>query len=118
MIQNGLLDFNLNEEENGVLVEGAPYSSESFKMYIPRLMPNIAKSGASTRISFDRNIFINASGCKPSVGSSVNSQGYITIKKYRSISLIYIATNGIITAGTKFKLKVMGKNVDQIFISD
>lgn len=118
MIQNGLLDFNLNEEENGVLVEGTPYSSEAFKMYIPRLMPNIAKSNSSTRVSFDRNIFINASDCKPNINSYVNSQGYITIKKYRTISLIYIATNGIISAGTKFKLKVMGKNVDQIFISD
>lgn len=118
MIQNGLLDFNLNEEENGVLVEGTRYSAESFKMYIPRLMPNISRSNKSTRVSFDRNIFLNGSDCKPNVNSSVTTQGYISIKKYRTISLIYIATNGIIAAGTKFKLKVMGKNVDQIFISD
>lgn len=118
MIQNGLLDFNLNEEENGVLVEATPYSSEEFKMYIPRLMPNISKNSGKTRISFDRNIFLNASECKPSVNSNISTQGFITIKKFRTISLIYIATKGIIAAGTKFKLKVMGKNVDQIFISD
>lgn len=118
MIQNGLLDFCLNEEENGVLVESTPYSSESFKMYIPRLMPSISKNSGKTRISFDRNIFLNSSDCRPSVSSAVMTQGFITIKKLRTISLIYIASNGIIASGTKFKLKVMGKNVDQMFISD
>lgn len=118
MIQNGLLDFKLNEEENGTLIENTPYSSERFKMYIPRLMPSISRNSGKSRVSFDRNIFVNASECRPSVNSSVFTQGYITIKKYRTISLIYIATNGVITSGTKFKLKVMGKNVDQIFIAD
>lgn len=118
MIQNGLLDFNLNEEENGELVQATPYSSDSFKVYIPRLMPNITKSKNITTMSFDRNIFLNASECKPSINSSVGTQGYLNIMKLRTISLIYIATKGSIAEGTKFKLKVMGKNVDQIFISD
>ena len=102
-------DLGLESIEYCYLVGNQKYSNRSFMVKLPRIMPNISKKG---RDSFNKNILVNASECKPSVSSSLYMSDYITVKRSSQCSLFDVATiyerptdelPTIIRTGTKLK---------------
>lgn len=53
-----------------------PHGGDVLKMSCPVLMPNMS-AGVSSSSYTIRNVFLNASACKPAVPSSVSLQSYI-----------------------------------------
>lgn len=67
------------------------------RIRIPRFMVNITRD--FERISFNRNIFINAPDCKISANNRLEAQNYITVPKTANCDLSHIAVrddNGVL----------------------
>lgn len=102
-------ELELQNTEYCYLVGNQKYTNSSFMVKVPRIMPNISKKG---RDSFNKNILVNATDCKPSVVSSIYMYDYITVKRSPQCSLQGVATiyerprdeyPTIIRSGTKLK---------------
>lgn len=73
--------ISINEKIQCKYVQSSPYgsSSGSLALYCPSLMPNIGMgSPKSTPFSLNKSAFCNASDCKPSISSRINTQNFIT----------------------------------------
>lgn len=81
---NNTTNTALSKHEYGFLVGRHYYKSKTFSIKIPKLMPNVTGPGTET---FNRNIFVNAAACKPSVSSTIKVQNYITATRSRQCSL-------------------------------
>ena len=117
MLQNGLIDFDIEKEEYGYLIEEAHYTNKQFKIKIPKLMPLINQS-------YNTNIFVNDSDCELPNINRVITQNYLTINR-AGYSNLAGAGNwngnqfiGNIHVGQRFLCTVIGGNIRQIFITD
>lgn len=73
--------YNLNQFVDAIYVQSYPYGSSfgNLKVYIPSLMPSIVMDTPRiTPVSLNKSIYLNASDCKPAVGSSINTQNFVT----------------------------------------
>ena len=76
--------FGTNQVVQAKYVHAKPYgtSKGSLKVYIPSLMPNITMGlPKSTPVALNKSCYCNASECKPSVSSQLNTQNYVTADK-------------------------------------
>lgn len=116
MMHTGLSEYDISGEEIGVLVSGAHITNTKFNVYIPKLMPLISRGTGNINKVFNKNIFVNDSGCSVSPSNSVSTRGYLTIGRHDSC---YLSNNGNgISAGTMVKIQVMGGSVDNMLIMD
>ena len=75
--------FVVDQIIKGYYVNSNPYgtSDGSLKVYLPELMPMISMGNPrSTPSSLNSSCYCNASDCKPSVSSSINTQNFVTAK--------------------------------------
>lgn len=82
---NNVFKWQVSDNEKGIIVE-IPYvssSNNSFKLYMPTIMPLI-QQGKPTQIisSLNKSCFINDSSCKPSVASTIKTQNYINVNVF------------------------------------
>lgn len=117
-------ELELQDTEYCYLVGNQKYSNSSFKVKVPRIMPNVTKKG---RDSFNKNILINATECKPSVSSSVYMYDYITVRRSAQCDLFGAATiyehptddyPTIIRSGTKLRCLCTNGNYKELTIVD
>lgn len=119
-MQQCLEDLNIGQFEYAFLSNDTSYSSSSFNMYIPKLMPLIAQGEPkSTNETIDNNIFVNASDCKPTTSGTVQTQNYVKVKAFSNLDLQFKGDiNGIIHKGARFMLLVMDKNIGDMYVTD
>ena len=123
MLQDGLQDFDIEKEEYGYLMEEAHYTSNKFKIKIPKLMPLIDQI-YDIKESYNPNIFINSDECKLPNINRVTTQNYLTISRtgYSNLAGAGSWDNnnfiGVIPKGQRFLCTVIGQNIRQIFITD
>ena len=73
--------YSLNESIKANYINSKPYGSSSgnLKVYIPSLMPLIPMGTPKvTPVALHKSCYSNASDCKPSVDSKINTQNYVT----------------------------------------
>lgn len=113
---HNITDLKLNQNEYCYLTNTDYHSAGSFHVRVPKLMPLMLSP--STKV-FNKNIFVNDSACKPSVGNSVSTQTYITVKRSPNCSLAHKADKyGIVYAGTKITCTCMNGNFKDLIITD
>ena len=83
-------DISLDQNEYCVLHGSQKYNNSSFRVRIPKLMTNVT---SHMNDPFNRNIFVNAKDCKPSINTSLTVKDYITIKKSPQCSLSHNVIN-------------------------
>lgn len=123
MLQDALVDFDIEKEEYGYLMEASHYTNKSFKIRIPKLMPLINQN-CDIRESYNTNIFENDSECKLPNINKVTTQNYLTINRAGYSNLAGAGSwnddefIGTISAGQRFLCTIIGQNIRQIFITD
>lgn len=114
-IQN-VTDFKLNQNEYCFTVSAQHYSSGTFNIRVPKLMPMLIPSA---RKIFNKNILINDSACKPFVNNSVTTQNYITVRRSPNCSLAHKADiYGIVHANTGVTCTCMNGNIKDLILTD
>jgi hypothetical protein len=115
----GLESYNVDTFEYAYLVESEKYDADTFKLHIPKLMPNIASSTADYPIQVNKtNLFENAKSCTPTVDSVIYGQRYITVPRFPGDDFKVRAdkTTGKLKVGTKFIVMVMNRNIKDLII--
>lgn len=116
MKETSIPNIAIQQVEYGILVEPTHYSSKTFKIKLPKLMPILI---AEQKIIYNRNVIINDTACKPTVGNSVKAQTYITVKRSTSCNLRDKANiAGIVPEGTTLTLTCMNGNIKDMIITD
>lgn len=106
----------LNQNEYCFMHGRHYYNSSNIQTVIPKLMTDIP---AQTSEYFNRNIFVNASECKPVSDSKVFFQHYITVPRSQQCSLADKADkNGYVADGTKVICLCMNNNIKDLRIID
>lgn len=105
--------WNVNVSEIGKLVGDHTYKSQTFKMYIAKLIPLVTFGKAKSKnVAINKGCFLNASTCKPSMSSQVKSVNYILVPR---------ASNGSFPMkmkhGTKVTVNIPNSNIDNMSIS-
>jgi hypothetical protein len=100
--------FEINELLQASYVNSRPYgtSSGNLRVYIPSLMPQISMGDPkSTPIALNSSCYINATDCKPTIASKINTQNFVTaIQSYNSYRQPYYSYGS--------PLKVVSKSKD------
>ena len=76
--------FNINKEVSAIYVHARPTGTSygDLRVYIPELMPNIPMAYPKfTPVSLNKSCYCNADDCRPSVGSQLNTQNFVTAQK-------------------------------------
>lgn len=77
-------ELNLKENEYCTIVGNQYYANSHFNIKIHKLMVDVTPISSE---SFNKNIFINATSCKPNVSGSVGVKDYITVPRSAQCSL-------------------------------
>lgn len=105
--------WELGTSEIGKAVGNYIYSSKTFKVYIPRILPLVKFGKAKIKtVSLNKNCFINSAKCKPSVASQIKTVNYITIK---AAPLSKFPSK--IIHGEKLKINVANHNIDRLTVA-
>lgn len=113
---NSISPITLNQNEYCFLTSSQWYNSPSFRVRIPKLMSNIPQARTEY---FNRNIFVNASTCRPLSATSVTCQDYITVQKSDQCSLYGISDiNGFVPKNTRLTCLCMNNNIKDMRIID
>ena len=119
MMEQGLEEVKLNPFEYCFLTTDTPHSASSFQVHIPKVMPQIGASDKKTKTAINNNIFANASDCRPQSASTITTQGFLTIGRFRNTDLEFKADiTGIIRKGAKFIAVVMDSNIRDMYVTD
>ena len=112
-----LKDLLINHAEYAYVYEKQKYYARSFKVRVPKLMPKVPRVGS--KISFNKNIFINDAACKPNVSNSIYTQGYITIPRSPNCNLHHKADrHSWIHPETQLTCNCMNNNIRDLNIVD
>jgi hypothetical protein len=119
-IVHGLEDYKINPFEYGFLTTSSHYTSGSFRLYIPKLMPLMSLGQPSiTNWIFNNNIFLNDADCKPTTGQKITTQNFITVGRHHNRDFGFKSDKyGYIGSGTRFVVHVMDENIRDMRISD
>lgn len=115
MLLSGLDDVELSHFEYCFLVNTSSPSASSFMVHFPKLMPLVSPSDQSVRQTIPTNIFANAADCKPSVSSSVNTQGFIRVNRFRDANLSHKPL--VMNKGERFIAVFMDGNIRDPYIT-
>ena len=102
--------YNISSSVSAIYVQGKPYGTTfgDLKVYIPTLMAHITMGVAKiTPISLNKSCYCNASECKPSIASYINTQNYVTANNYGEYSYPYY----------KYGSKIMVRPRNEDFLS-
>lgn len=113
---NTISPITLNQNEYCFLTSRQYYDRREFQVRIPKLMSDISQSKTEY---FNRNIFVNASKCKPVAKQTLQTQDYITVRKSDQCSLKPVADiNGYVAKGTRVTCICMNNNIKDMRIID
>lgn len=88
--------------------------SSSFCLHVPVLMPMIGGSKTKTSKGLSKSCFCNDSKCKPSVGSTIGIQNYLTIPRYDNDELKYT----LVDPGASFIVEAQNGDPDKLFVTN
>jgi hypothetical protein len=106
---DALEEYGIDEMEYGILIEDSNSEGETFRLYIPKLMTFFRNESQHQKWVFNNNIFLNDNECKPETNNHVNTQNFVTVRKYPLQH--YPDADGIIRSGRRFIVHVMNKNI-------
>lgn len=76
-----LNEIEICSSEYAYILEGAPITAKSYKVRIPKLMPELPGGSAQDgSLSINSGLIVNDSSCKPQIGGSVSTRNYIIAK--------------------------------------
>lgn len=115
---NALSEIKLSSLEYAFLVEDTIYTSDTFKMWLPKLMPLIPRGAPrKSNTAIDNNIFIN--DVKPQTSSSISTMNYLVIPRFKSADFTN-KKNGSdnIPKDSKFIIAIMNGNIKDMYVTD
>ncbi len=103
-ILNTFEEINLDLHEYCILVENKQHSSQSFPMYVPKLMAGIPIMPKASWVEGVGDVYANAKECKVSFSKTVSLQNFLTIPRHFHTDFSYRASKsgGIIKKGVRF----------------
>ena len=105
--------WNINTSEVGKLIGEYSYKSQTFKVYIAKLIPLISFGKAKSKnVVINKGCFLNASKCKPSMASQIKSVNYISIPRASNTSFPTKMSHG-----AKVTVKIPNHNIDNMSIT-
>ena len=113
----GTAKWALNDEETAVMVgeDVSVKGAESYKVYIPNIMPMVEQGDATeTPMALTSSCFINAGDCSVSVASTVQSANYIKVKTADN----QMFARPIMRKGSTLKIRAKGKSVDRLYVTN
>ena len=102
MVSSLKLPINIIDKTVGILLDSGTEIT-TFRINVPKLMPNTAVGTASTHIACyasTKTIFANDPACKPVVKNIIKGQNYITARMEGSTEKVSDYLNGDITIKT------------------
>lgn len=102
MVSSLKLPINIIDKTVGILLDSGTEIT-TFRINVPKLMPNTAVGTASTHIACyasTTTIFANDPACKPVVKNIIKGQNYITARMEGSTEKVSDYLNGDITIKT------------------
>lgn len=119
-IVQALEEYHINPFEYAFLSERSHKDNDSFKFYIPKLMPYFPFSSPKhTNWVFNNNIFLNDDACKPRTSTQVQAQNYVTVGRHFNRSFGARADyENRIAANTRFIIQIMDGNIRDMRVSD
>lgn len=116
ILNSSLQDWAISEEETAIEPEPV-YSADAgtHRLYIPKLQPLIPMGIPKvTPAGLNPNIFINASDCKVTGGTTINTQNYVTVKKYDSAHFMY----PLLKQGMTLKVNFLRGDIDEPYLTN
>lgn len=107
-------DINLSPIEYCYISGDQDVTSKTFKVRVPKIMTSLLDPLDSI---INKNIFINAKECKPSV-NHIKLQTYITVPKSNNCSFTEISKDNKVKNGTRILCNCMNSNIKDITIID
>lgn len=115
---NSIKEYHIENKEYCFLMEDSSKYLSTFKVTIPKLMPNvkITDKAKDVTVSYNPDIFVNANECKPTVNSSVVIQNYINVTRKKNTWFNFHATT--FPKSTRLLCELPDKNILRIFLTD
>lgn len=115
---DSIKEYNIDSKEYCFLMEDSSKYLNTFKVMIPKLMPNVNLNDTvkEMTISYNPDIFVNANDCKPTVNSSVVVQNYISVERKKNTWFNFHAT--MFPKSTRLLCELPDKNILRIFLTD
>ena len=113
----GTAKWTLNDEETAIMVgeDVNVKGAESYKVYIPNIMPMVEQGDATeTPLALTGSCFINAGDCSVTVASTVQSANYITVPTADNQNF----SRPIMRKGATMKIRAKGKSVDRLYVTN
>lgn len=113
---NSLSPIQLEQNEYCIMTSSQYHNSSYIDVKLPKLMTDIQSARTAY---FNKNIFINAKECKPSVSSTISLQDHLSIPRSQQCSLQSRADEyGIVPQGTRLIARCMNGNIKDLRIID
>lgn len=116
----GLEDYGIKPFEYAFLTEATSKDAETFRLYLPKLMPMFpCDTPVFNNWLFNNNVFLNDDVCKPRSISTIKTQNFITVPRHLSRDFSPRADgSGNLPKDSKFIVQVMDENIRDIRVSD
>ena len=113
MIFNALDKYELEQYEYGFIIEPTDASSDTCKVYIPKLTPFMNNAKPQTyEKTFNKNIFVNSSTTVPITSNSIKISNYLTIKKFNDFK------SRSFKGGERVICCIMNKDIRDIYLTN
>lgn len=108
-----LEELTLENLEYAYLTETVPYSSGTFRVYIPKVMPGISYGTNKQWLeAVNPGLFVNSDKCKITSSKTVTCQNYLTVPRYTTSDFSHRADrSNRIHPSAKFVADVMNGNI-------
>ena len=100
----------------GAKLVGSPVSakSNSFFLHIPVLMPMIPGAKTNSAKGLSKSCYCNDTKCKPSIGSTIGIQNYLTVPRYNNDELKYSRVD----PGASFIVEAINGDPDKLWVTN